>query len=1420
MQNLIRQAKGLQYFTRTNFKKHNVFIFIMLTLWVLLSIIPLAAQTKIAKVSNRGETPSVERSRTIKTAGNTTESTPIEYGYKDHSYGNNATDAPTGEKPESKLWFNDGIWWASMFDPGPEKYYIYRFDAASQSFTSTGTEIDDRGGSKADALWDGNKLYIASHIWSDRSGNGNEANSSRLYRYSYNPGTKQYTLDAGFPVIINSSTCESLVIEKDSSGQLWITWMQNGKVMINRTLGDDLSWGDPYQLPSQQSNGKSDDLCSIQAFGGNKVGILWSDQNDMKLYFSYHNDSSGDMDWETRETAISGNNLADDHISLKMGCDGQGNVYSVSKTSASGNDPGILLAKRTISGSWSKSEVAADSDNWTRPILVVDIGNELIYVFAKGKVSSKDAIYYKTTSLNGNLSFEDGIGTPFIKDNQYVDINNPTSTKQCITSASGLLILASDKSDHIYFHNYIEGEENNSPAIFSFSPSVGQEGTPVTINGSNFSGATSVKFNGTSADFDVISNNKIETSVPAGASTGPISVTTGEGTGTSASDFTVSSGITYTLTVTEDGNGSVSLDPAGGVYEEDQDVELTANPADGWAFSHWEGDLIGSNNPVIITMDEDKQITAVFTELPPNQYVLTTNVNGNGAVNVDPAGGIYDEGTEVTLTADADPGYFFIGWTGDLIGTENPVTITMDANKTITANFIEEGSGGGQVVFRESQSGGSSGANTLSTANNVTAVAGDLYIAAVAAKRHTTVSGITGLGLSWTRIDVQCGGRNQTGVDVWRAMGAPSGDGPVTATLDGAPSNASIIVTRYSGVDPVAPIGATVSANTNGENGSCDGGADGRAYQFNLVATASGSVVYAAAARRHRPHNPGEGFTERVEYQQGSGGSAAGLAVQDKNIVIPGPVNVSGSFGGSVDWAVASFEIRPGGDGGGTQQYLLTVNTVGSGNVLFDPPTNGSGGLYDEGTIVELTANPDAGWEFSHWEGDLGGSENPESVTMDGNKTVTAVFTELPADQFSLTIDFVGLGTVELDPAPIGKTFGGVYDAGTEVAITPVPADGWTFTSWGGDASGSDTPLTITMDSNKNITVFFAEIGGNSGEVVYEETQTGGSSGALNVSTATPVTMLPGNFYIAAISTKRQTEVTAVSGLGLNWTEVKSQCSGRTQTGVSVWVGEGTPSGDGIVTAMLATEPQNAIIAVSRYSGVDLSNPIGTVGSGNTNGANGACSGGTDNGGYSSSMTITSNGAMFYAAIARRHKEHTPSSEFTERIDQGQGDGGSVAGIVVQDQSITTAASVPISGSFRGKVDWAIVGLEIRPASAAIASAADQEYEIIRVSGLSERALTTAMPQAFSLSPNYPNPFNGETTIEYALPQSAFVRLTIYNVLGQQVRVLANEAQEAGYQTLTWNGKNDFGVEVASGVYLLRFSAGENTFVRRMIYQK
>jgi hypothetical protein len=376
-------------------------------------------------------------------------------GYRDFSFSAADVTAPTGEKPQSKLWFNDGLWWGSLFNRTAEKYHIYRFDRAKQTWSDTGTVIDDRNSSKADVLWDGSRLYIASASPTSTS----SAASARLLRFSYNASTKRYTLDAGFPVVVNNGGVEAIVLAKDTKGKLWVTYTQNSKVYVNRSIGSDTTWGTPFVLPVKGTSVSADDISAVIAFRGN-IGVMWSNQIDSAVYFATHRDGDPDSSWQAARTALQGPKEADDHINLKaMQADASGQIFAIVKTARNEeanpnpNAPLIRLLVLRTDNTWTNYVFGRVADDHTRPVVMIDRTNRQLYVFATAPETG-GAIYYKKTSLD-TISFAAGRGTPFIQRSTDTRINNATSTKQNLTSTSGLLVLASDTSSGYYVHNMI-----------------------------------------------------------------------------------------------------------------------------------------------------------------------------------------------------------------------------------------------------------------------------------------------------------------------------------------------------------------------------------------------------------------------------------------------------------------------------------------------------------------------------------------------------------------------------------------------------------------------------------------------------------------------------------------------------------------------------------------------------------------------------------------------------------------------------------------------------------------------------------------------------------------------------------------------------------------------------------------------------
>ncbi|HNY90432.1 MAG TPA: DUF5123 domain-containing protein [bacterium] len=181
-------------------------------------------------------------------------------------------------------------------------------------------------------------------------------------------------------------------------------------------------------------------------------------------------------------------------------------------------------------------------------------------------------------------------------------------------------------------------------------------------------------------------------------------------------------------------------------------------------------------------------------------------------------------------------------------------------------------------------------------------------------------------------------------------------------------------------------------------------------------------------------------------------------AAFDYRLAVNSPVRGAADDGramGDLRW-----EVSP-------DQRLLTVLTEGKGVVTLDPP----GGAYAPGTVVTLTAVPEAGWKLAGWEGVLiFPPDNPvATITMDSDKTVKAKFENL-APRVAVTVDTLGLGHVVLDPAPVE----GKYFQGDLVTLTAVPQADWRFVEWLGDLTGIVNPVQVSIDSAMHITASFA----------------------------------------------------------------------------------------------------------------------------------------------------------------------------------------------------------------------------------------------------------------------------------------------------------------------------------------------------------
>ena len=144
------------------------------------------------------------------------------------------------------------------------------------------------------------------------------------------------------------------------------------------------------------------------------------------------------------------------------------------------------------------------------------------------------------------------------------------------------------------------------------------------------------------------------------------------------------------------------------------------------------------------------------------------------------------------------------------------------------------------------------------------------------------------------------------------------------------------------------------------------------------------------------------------------------------------------------------------------QYHSLTTEQTGNGSIVISPNNN----YFEEGVSVNVEALADNGWVFDKWEIDLTSNTNAETILMDSDKTVRAIFVQ---ESYTLATNIQGNGTITVNPVS------GPYLSGTSIDVSAVPDPNWSFNGWEGDLGSFNNDETLFMDSNKSITAIFTE---------------------------------------------------------------------------------------------------------------------------------------------------------------------------------------------------------------------------------------------------------------------------------------------------------------------------------------------------------
>ena len=170
-----------------------------------------------------------------------------------------------------------------------------------------------------------------------------------------------------------------------------------------------------------------------------------------------------------------------------------------------------------------------------------------------------------------------------------------------------------------------------------------------------------------------------------------------------------------------------------------------------------------------------------------------------------------------------------------------------------------------------------------------------------------------------------------------------------------------------------------------------------------------------------------------------------------------------------------------------TTEYTLTVNS-GTGGSVSSP-----GGSYNQGQSVSITATPDSEYVFVNWSN--GSTDNPLSITVNSNQTITANFEKR---KYPLTVSITGSGTVSEEIISAGKTTT-EYTSGSVIRLTANASDGWSFSSWSGNVSSTQNPIEVSINEAKTVTATFSEIDSSTSSTTGNTYNQDNAPGYINV---------------------------------------------------------------------------------------------------------------------------------------------------------------------------------------------------------------------------------------------------------------------------------------------------------------------------------
>jgi probable HAF family extracellular repeat protein len=596
---------------------------------------------------------------------------------------------------------------------------------------------------------------------------------------------------------------------------------------------------------------------------------------------------------------------------------------------------------------------------------------------------------------------------------------------------------------------------NPVPTISEINPNNGNDTTSITatIQGNWFVNATTAKLVqsgqpdivGSSITVDNTGSSLTATfdlsGKAAGAwdvvvtSPGGGSATLPQGFTITANDYPVSVSLTGTGagTVASNHSGIVCPGTCSAQFSANSTVTLTATPDADSTFSNWSGACTG-NGICQVTLDAAKNVTAVFAAKVP--LTVTKAGTGQGTVVSNPAGiacpgtcsANFESDSAVTLTATPNANSLFSGWSGACTGT-GACQVTLDTAKNVTATFVLK-----PQTLTITQSGGGTGIVASNPAGIACPGTCNASFGSGTAVILTATPDINSTFFGWS--------------------GDCSGTGPCQVTLDSAKTVTASFSTKSLPPPQTHPL--TVSQSGTG-NGAIASNPAGIACPDTCSANfTSGSVITLTATP-----DANSTFT-------GWSGACSGTGACQ--VTLDAVKNVIAAF--SVT-AVPPPQAHP---------VTVSQSGTGSGIVTSTPAGIACPGTcsanFDSGSIIILSAAPDANSTFTGWGGactDVGVCQ----ITVNSATTVSATFDASitpPSPTPLLTVIKAGEGRGKVKSIPegiqCGKRCSKKFRSGKRIVLKAIPARQSTFAGWGGNCIGSDK-CRLTMNGNKSVTAIF-----------------------------------------------------------------------------------------------------------------------------------------------------------------------------------------------------------------------------------------------------------------------------------------------------------------------------------------------------------